>query len=390
MNIFGIFLAQEIRTGGHIRYLELMEALSTNHNVTVALNGNCGYQPRCFSMLNLPIKYRHSGLYPRSRLFAHTIKKAIRNGIIRVNLGPDVILIFGETHLASAIILSRFFNSPIVFSYRSNSFRNTVINLAQFRGKPFLWSRELLRLPIDRFYEVLVNKYCSRIVFQSEYDRNDYHSRNKKTKEKLTVIRGDILQPRFKPEYAYVNQQKSPEPLLFVGTLGSRKGLVYLVEAIGILKSRGFQVSLDVLATGENFSQISALAEKNGILDQIHFRGKVSNPFAFMATAGLLVVPSTFDSYPNVVLEALHVGCPVIGTSVGGIPDMLGDALLLFKPQNAIALSDRLELLLTNNSTYHQVRELCRIRRSYFEFDWAEEWTRVLKLNNQDGYFEKN
>jgi glycosyltransferase involved in cell wall biosynthesis len=98
-----------------------------------------------------------------------------------------------------------------------------------------------------------------------------------------------------------------------------------------------------------------------------------------MSAADLVVVPSLFDSYPNVILEAFHVGTPVVGSRVGGIPDMLRYPELLFPPADAQAIADRLVLLHDDAAAFKRVQTLCRQRRSYFDFDWAGEFETVLQ-----------
>jgi glycosyltransferase involved in cell wall biosynthesis len=111
----------------------------------------------------------------------------------------------------------------------------------------------------------------------------------------------------------------------------------------------------------------------------VTFPGRVASPFPVIIDGDLLVVPSLFDSYPNTVLEALHVGTPVIGSRVGGIPDMLRFDELLFPPMNAEAIADRIERCVHEPAYYKRLRELCAERRVAFQFDWSEAWERAIR-----------
>ena len=74
MNVLGIFLNNEVRTGGHIRCLEPMEGLGRKgHAVTVLLNRAFEYEPRDFSPVKLPAPYRR-----RQLLTGGTVQKVTR------------------------------------------------------------------------------------------------------------------------------------------------------------------------------------------------------------------------------------------------------------------------------------------------------------------------
>lgn len=377
MKIIGIFLAQEIRTGGHVRYLELMESIGENHSVTVFFNPESGYVPRRFSIVPVPLRYNRSGFVPRSFIFSSAVRKTLSSSVCNALEAPDAVLIFGESHLSSAKLLVSHFSCPLVFAYRSNSVRETFMKLKEPGRSLFARFFEACRLVVYRAYEIEVARVSSLIVFQSAFDESDYLRRNPKASGLTGVVRGDMCQPRFRKEYACGNSSSSPIPLVFIGNLGVRKGLRYLVAALIELRERGLSPKLDVLGDGYD-PLISLTLTSAGMEGQVSFHGKVANPFPYLRDAGLLVVPSIFDSYPNVILEALHAGCPVIGTAVGGIPEMLGNPSLLFPARDSHALANVLESLCTDTSVYQRLKNICSERRAYFMFDWALEWMRVI------------
>src|SRR5690606_9755598 len=73
-------------------------------------------------------------------------------------------------------------------------------------------------------------------------------------------------------------------------------------------------------------------------------------------TSSILVLPSYTEGFPNVLLEALAVGCPVVSTSVGAIPDIVSETLktgLIVEPRDINALRDALFKLLDD----HELRK---------------------------------
>lgn len=391
MTILGIFLNNEIRTGGHQRYLELMEGLAERGNdVRVLMNAALERETRVFTRLNVELLYKRGSRPFNGLKFLSATREAIQRYDTELGIKADCILIFGETHWGSAKLLSAHTGAPILFALRSDFIEENGIYLRTERINVIQRLRFHLRIWRERVRERDIARRASRIVFQSEFDRNNFIRRNPLSAGITRVIRGDIRQRRFKPELAFSNRSTRCKRILFVGNLGMRKGLRYLIEALEMAKSAGAtDLSLDILAAGTDFSAFAAMIEERGLSDSVRFHGKVGDPLPFMRDADLLVAPSLFDSYPNTILEALHVGLPAIGSAVGGIPDMLGDETLLFAPANVEALADKIILLNRDPDTYAKARNICHRRRDYFDFDWAAEWEKVMSEIVSDGVIEK-
>lgn len=379
MNILGLFLNKEIRTGGHTRYLDLMERLAARgHRVTVILNTSLPFSPSHFHALRLPVHYTHGGFPPVSLLFRRAID-AVPNGIHAEWGSIDAIVVFGETHLPAGAVLKRRLCAPLLYAHRNNIVRQDLISLGENRGRPVRLVRILWNLLKARRYERMITRRADAIVFQSSYDLEDFSSREPKARPRARVIRGDIRAPRFRPEFVDLNRSRSMRRILFVGNFGERKGVKYLIHAAERLAQSGIDdVSFDMVGPGEKRSYWESYIRSAGLVGTVKLRGRIPEPFGMMSAADLVVVPSLFDSYPNVILEALHVGTPVVGSRVGGIPDMLQHPELLFPPADAQAIVDKIVQLHNDASAYKRVRSLCRERRSYFDFDWPGEFESLL------------
>jgi glycosyltransferase involved in cell wall biosynthesis len=380
MNILGLFLNKEIRTGGHSRYLDLMERLaSRGHRVTVVLNTSLPFSPSHFHPLRLSVHYIHGGFPPASLLFRRAVD-AMPKGIYTERGSIDAIVVFGETHLPAGTILKRRLCAPLLYAHRNNIVRQDLISLGENKGRPVRMVCILWNLLKARRYERMITRTADAVVFQSHYDLDDFASREPKARPRSRIIRGDIRVPRFRPEHADISRSRSLRRILFVGNFGERKGIKYLIHAAERLVQAGIDdVSFDMAGPGEQRSYWESYIRSAGLDGAVKLHGRVSDPFGMMSAADLVVVPSLFDSYPNVILEAFHVGTPVVGSRVGGIPDMLQYPELLFPPADAQAIADRLVLLHDDAAAFKRVQTLCRQRRSYFDFDWAGEFETVLQ-----------
>jgi D-inositol-3-phosphate glycosyltransferase len=112
----------------------------------------------------------------------------------------------------------------------------------------------------------------------------------------------------------------------------------------------------DPSATGENLSsemgRLQALCSELGLNDMVLFLGKrdqASLPYYYSA-ADVLIMPSHYESFGMVALEAMACGTPVVASKVGGLVFLVvdGETGFVVPDNNPIALSEKLTLLLTN------------------------------------------
>jgi glycosyltransferase involved in cell wall biosynthesis len=137
--------------------------------------------------------------------------------------------------------------------------------------------------------------------------------------------------------------------VLFVGNLVAVKGVDVLLKAWSRLAAAGVLGSEDRLAIvgdGPERGRLQAQAEALGLGPRVAFAGAVA--FAevprWMAASDVLCLPSRSEGTPNVVVEALASGVPVVATRVGGVPELVrqGENGLLVPPEDAPALAEAL------------------------------------------------
>ena len=137
-----------------------------------------------------------------------------------------------------------------------------------------------------------------------------------------------------------------PRPLLaFVGRLSHEKGADVLLDALARLRTRGFPGGLAIAGSGPEAAALAALARTSGLDSAVKFLGDVSAVDALYAAVDVVVLPSRSEGLPNVLLEALHAGRPVVATRVGAVPDVLAEprAGVVVPPGDADALADAVE-----------------------------------------------
>jgi glycosyltransferase involved in cell wall biosynthesis len=123
--------------------------------------------------------------------------------------------------------------------------------------------------------------------------------------------------------------------ILTVGRLSREKGHIDLLKAVGLLK-RGFAPEFRVVIVGDGPERrpLEVAAQKLGISRHVIFAGQQADVAPYYAMADLVVLPSHSEGSPNVLLEAIAAGIPVVATEVGGIPEIannVGNTLLVNK-----------------------------------------------------------
>jgi glycosyltransferase involved in cell wall biosynthesis len=133
--------------------------------------------------------------------------------------------------------------------------------------------------------------------------------------------------------------------LLFVGNLKPSKGCLDLLEAFPALLAVQPLARLVYVGTGAARAALLARAEALGCLDHVEVAGSVAHADLgdWFRAADLLCLPSHNEGVPNVVLEAMACGTPVVASDVGGIPEVVPEyAGILVPPHQRQALSDAL------------------------------------------------
>lgn len=171
---------------------------------------------------------------------------------------------------------------------------------------------------------------------------------------KVVVCRHGVRLDRFNPS------RRRPEAgqVLTVGRLVPKKGFTTLIEACAILARRDVMVRLDIVGSGPLGDELADLAVARGLRESVTFHGPRPQPdlLAFYERAQVFALTPAVqpdgdrDGVPNVILEAMAAGLPVVTSAVSGIPEVVqhGRTGLLVPPDDPEALAASLEMLLAD------------------------------------------
>jgi glycosyltransferase involved in cell wall biosynthesis len=174
-----------------------------------------------------------------------------------------------------------------------------------------------------------------------------------------------------------------PDYALFVGRIASNKGLPTLLKALSRLTPAE---RIPIALMGQDWGERPALeaqARSLGISGTVHFLGHVRDPGQYRAIirgARALVLPSEYEAFGLVLLEAMVARTPIVATAVGGVPEVMehGQAGRLVPYADAPALADALRAVSEDaEETQRRVRWASERVRAY---DWSVAAARHLAL----------
>lgn len=202
---------------------------------------------------------------------------------------------------------------------------------------------------------------------------------------------------RIQLAYHGLDLDRVPEPsplsdvsrpiILAVGRFVPKKGFAHLLDAVGVLKQEDRRFELRFIGDGPDRAALESRVERLGLRDEVRFLGVRSNAevFAQIDAARVVAVPSVvtdagdMDGLPNVVLEALSMSRPVVGSRVSAIPEVLvdGETGFLAEPGDAKELSAKLRLLLDDPTLAARLGRQGRLR-ILRDFDVYENVRKVI------------
>lgn len=117
------------------------------------------------------------------------------------------------------------------------------------------------------------------------------------------------------------------EAVVYIGRMDVKKGLCELVEAAASLRPERPNLHVYLVGEGPDRPLVESAIQAHNATSYIHaLQGCASDDVAiWMAAANLVTLPSYMEGCPNVVIEALACGRPVVATNVGGIPEIMSD-----------------------------------------------------------------
>jgi glycosyltransferase involved in cell wall biosynthesis len=180
---------------------------------------------------------------------------------------------------------------------------------------------------------------------------------------------------------------KEPIRCLAVARLVERKGLGELIRAFALLPRNSF--TLEIVGEGPDREALGGLAARLGIAREIRFAGSLDRSAVAerYRAADLFTLPSSAEAFGNVFAEALASGLPIVGSTVGGIPELVEHGVngLLIDPGQPIALAQAIQYL-AHDPELRQMMSIRNRTKAEAALEWSQATARYLAIYDTLGH----
>jgi len=217
--------------------------------------------------------------------------------------------------------------------------------------KSHLWFSNM----VPRNYRALMavtSRIADAVIVNSQAAERDLIQNFPAAKNKARLCYNGVETQVFSPDGSDRLEETGNSSIL-IGTacaLRPEKRLDWLLEAYARVRGLGPGIRLLVVGSGSMGEQLEQQRRRLGIVGDSHFEPATMEVAPWLRSMDIFVLSSESESFPNALLEAMACGCCVIGSNVGGVPELIrhGQNGLLFEPGNIDDLAAQLTLAIRN------------------------------------------
>lgn len=295
-------------------------------------------------------------------------------------------IIHDNQSLGYGLLLMKRLNIPVIATIHHPLPIDRQADLEQANGLRDKWR-------IRKFYsfihmQAFVSRRLERIITVSQSAAKKTELFFKVPADKLRVVYNGI-----DTQIYSMNKEASHNRngLIMVGNTDDRKkGILYLLKALQLLRADG--IKLTIVDDAERHSLYTddagplpsyglKLVKKLNLDGMVHFSGRLTREelAQHYSAAQIAVVPSIYEGFGLPAAEAMACGTPVIATTGGALPEVVGDAGILVHPGRADALAATIKQLLNDKQAQQQMSEAGR-KRVEEKFSWEQAARKTLEV----------
>jgi L-malate glycosyltransferase len=262
--------------------------------------------------------------------FTHCFLRLMKEGY-----RPDIIHFHEYDASLSVFILSKIYHFPLVVTEHFTGFVRNILTRS------------------ERYIARLVLRNATVVLPVSDYLGK--HLRNYAPKVRMEVVNNIVDTKIFQLSNPKIKDRDQAKQMLIVAAFEAKKGISYLLEALGLLKMIRTDFFLNIIGDGTLRTELEEKAKILGLGDFVHFHGikPKSEVAEFMSQCDFFVLSSLFETFGCVIIEAMACGKPVVVTNIGGPDEIVTpESGILVESANSEALKDGINYMLDNYYKY--------------------------------------
>jgi len=201
----------------------------------------------------------------------------------------------------------------------------------------------------------------SKIIVPSTICKIEWSKSMKIPTDKFTVVNNGVDPNEFtytkklnNGENKWLNLDPMNLTIIVVATLAHHKGHEILLNALALLKKEDFSPFPQIIfvGTGPLHDHLQNIITKFALDNSVHLFGFCENVNQIYQEADIVILPTLYESFGNVLLEAMAAGKPIIASKVGGVPEIVKDEEtgILVSPGDPVALAEAIKVLCSDEN----------------------------------------
>lgn len=365
-----------ISAAGNTPLSNLIALLEPLTSILSVITGNAGYEfiKSKKGISSYCINHKTGKNIPTQILKYIWVQLKISYQILQIRNKTDCYIFFigGEGLIIPLITVKLFRKKAVLFLVGFPGF------VSKDKKSKSLFSR------VIRFLSRVSLALSDNIILYSHHVINERHL--EKYREKIIFAHEHFINFEVFNVKTQFNQRKNI--VGYVGRLTKEKGVLNLITAISILSEEKNTPLLLVIGDGNLKPDIERYIELNNLKEKVKLVGWVSHNelLGYLNTFKLLVIPSYTEGLPNVMLEAMACGTPVLASNVGAIPEVIKDSKTGFLIENNSPedISDNIKRAL-NHPKLQEIAENAReLIEETFSYEKSSKmyWEALSKILN--------
>lgn len=340
----------------------LTDIISTLASFLYLLTGNEGRRVLTThrTILGHSITYRPNH-FILTRMLNHIImqvKYAYR--IIRINKKIDIYVVFMGENLLVSILICKMFRKHVILMLAGSQVKISA------RNQGLLSKLMLVLQQTDYFLADKIVLYSEKLI--REWDLTKYVN-------KISIAHEHFLDnAKFNIQRQYINREKV---VGYIGRLSEEKGIINFIQAISVLVKEKSDIKFFVGGDGNLREYIKDYLGKEILDNRVEFTGWISHDDlpSHLNQLKLLVIPSFTEGLPNIMLEAMACGTPVLATPVGAIPDIIfhGETGFIMENNSPQCIAQNIISALNHINLEKIIAEGRKIIETDFTFEKVQE-----------------